>query len=182
MLPDFPQPGPILLHGARFEVRQVNIPAKKPGQPPQTRELIVHPGAVVILPILADGNIALIRNKRWAVGEELWELPAGTLEPPEPPDQCAARELIEETGYRAGRLTHLTDFYSCPGFCTELLYAFLATDLTHVGQQLEETEQITVEPTPWDRVLEMIRSHQIRDAKTIAALLYYATFMRNAQE
>ncbi len=180
MLPDFPQPGPVLLKGARFDVRQVSIPTKETGQPAKVRELIVHPGAVVILPLLGDGQVALIRNRRWAVGEELWELPAGTLEPPEPPDQCAARELVEETGYQAGKLTHLTDFYSCPGFCTELLHAFLATDLTHVGPQLEETEQIIVEPTRWSRVLDMIRTGLIRDGKTIATLLYHATFMRNA--
>lgn len=170
----------MLLRGSRFEVHQVDIPPKKAGQPSSVRELVVHPGAVVILPLLPDGTIALIRNRRWAVSEELWELPAGTLEPPEPPDQCAARELIEETGYAAESITPMTKFYSCPGFCTEMLYAFLATGLNHVGQQLEETELITVVPTPLERSLDMIRNGDIRDAKTIATLLYYANFMRNA--
>jgi ADP-ribose pyrophosphatase len=166
-----------LFRGSRFDVYQIELAPRTPGKPPQQRELIVHPGAVVVLPML-DDQVVMIRNQRWAVNQELWELPAGTLEPPEPPDACASRELIEETGYKAGHIEPLAEFYSSPGFCSELLHTFLATDLTHVGQQLEETEKITVELLPFDRVLEMVKSNQIRDGKTMAALLYYHAFTR----
>lgn len=166
-----------LLKGSRFDVYQLELAPRSLGKPVQKRELIVHPGAVVILPVL-DQKIVMIRNKRWAVNETLWELPAGTLEPPEPPAACAGRELIEETGYEAGSIEPLVDFYTSPGFCTELLYCFVARDLTHVGQQLEETEDIAVEPLEMDSVLDMVRTNQIRDGKSIAAILYYNNFVR----
>lgn len=171
-----PIPKRKLVQGSRFDVYQLDLPARTPGKPAQTRELIVHPGAVVILPIL-DDKIVMIRNKRWAVNETLWELPAGTLEPPELPLVCAGRELIEETGYEAKSIEPLLDFYSCPGFCTELLYCFIARDLKQVGQRLEETEDIVVEPLPVNRVLDMVRSNEIRDGKSIAAILHYHTFV-----
>jgi len=127
-------------------------------------DLIRYPGAVVILPVLADGSIVLIRNYRFAVDQTLYELPAGCLEKGEPPERCAARELAEETGYTAGGLEKLSAFYTGPGTCDEMMHAFLATDLTDGEQNLERYEQITVEVHP---------ESQVRDGKTLAALALY---------
>jgi ADP-ribose pyrophosphatase len=160
--------------GVKFSVDVVQRPKRGGGT--TQREIVVHPGAVVILGLLKGDQVVLIRNKRFAVGKTLWELPAGTLEPPEPPKTCAGRELIEETGYKARKLTKLTAFYTTPGMCTELMHAYLATDLTHVGQALEETEEIEVRPTPLKKVLEMIRRGQIVDGKSIATVLFYTSF------
>jgi ADP-ribose pyrophosphatase len=140
--------------------------------------VIVHPGAAVILPLLDDGSVVLIRNRRIATGQTLLELPAGTLEPPEPPIECARRELEEETGYRAARLVELLRFYSAPGFCNELLHAFVATGLTPGRTALEAGEQIETEPQPFEDALRAIRDGRIIDAKTIATLLYYDRFGR----
>ena len=163
-----------LFDGVKFSVDKVELTTKD-GQH-VTREAVVHPGAVIVLPILDDGRIVMIRNHRFVVGEELYELCAGTLEPNEGPAVCAGRELIEETGYQAGSIEPLCDFYTSPGFCNERIYAFLARDLKHVGQQLEATENIIVEPLAMDDVLAMTRDGRICDGKTIAALLYYQTF------
>lgn len=137
------------------------------------RELVVHPGAAVILPLLPDGRVVMIRNQRFSVGEELWELPAGTLEEGEEPAACASRELEEETGFRSRQITPLLEFYSSPGFCTERLYAFLAEDLESASQNLDPGESIQVELLSMNRILQMIRDNQIRDGKTITTLLYY---------
>lgn len=135
------------------------------------RENVHHPGAVVVVPVLDDGRIVLIRNHRLSVGERLWECCAGTMEPPEPPELCAARELVEETGYRAATITPLGWFYTTPGLTDERMHAFVATGLAHVGQDLEDDESIAVEAVPADRVLEMIDSGELRDAKSMTALL-----------
>lgn len=141
------------------------------------KEIIVHPGAVVILPLLDDRTVVMIRNRRVAVGETLLELPAGTLEPAEEPLRCAAREVIEETGYRAGRIEPLIDFFTSPGICTERMFAFVARDLVHQGQDLDDTEQITPEPVALARTFELIRTGVIRDGKSIATLLYFDRLM-----
>ena len=137
------------------------------------REVCVHPGAVVILPLLPDGGILLIRNRRYAVNETLLELPAGTLERGEDPMNCAGRELLEETGYLAGRLAPLGWFYSSPGILSEKMYAFAAYDLERRQQALEEGDEIELVPTARDAALEMIRTGEIVDGKTIATLLKF---------
>ena len=144
------------------------------------REVCVHPGAVVVLPILNDarGEILLIRTRRYAVGQNLLELPAGTLERNEDPINCAGRELLEETGYLAGRLKSLGSFYTSPGILSEKMYAYAAYDLEQKTQALEEGEDIEVVPATLDRAVEMIRFSQIQDGKTIAALLTYDRFYR----
>ncbi len=135
------------------------------------REVVRHPGAVVIVPILDDGRIVLIRNFRVGLGERLWECCAGTIEPPEAAEACAARELVEETGYRPATLRSLGWFYTTPGLTDERMHGFVATGLTHVGQNLEEDESIEVEAVTRERVLSMIDSGELRDAKSMLAIL-----------
>lgn len=161
----------ILLQGKRFRVERRAVPTRDGGS--ELREVIVHPGSVVLLPLLSDTRLLLIRNRRFSVGRTLWELPAGTLEPGERPESCAPRELEEETGYRAGVLSHLFDFYPAPGNSDERMYAFVARDLVRTTQRLDATEQIEVHERSVDEVLRMIREREIEDAKSIATVLYW---------
>ncbi|HEX6241737.1 MAG TPA: NUDIX hydrolase, partial [Polyangiales bacterium] len=134
----------VLLEGSRFHVERRWLARRDGGS--EARELVVHPGSVIILPLLADGRIVLIRNYRFSVERTLWELPAGTRDPDEPVEQCAARELEEETGYRALSLTPLLDFYPAPGISNERMHAFAASGLSQKAQRLDDTEQIEVVP------------------------------------
>ncbi|MFN8540164.1 MAG: NUDIX hydrolase [Thermomicrobiales bacterium] len=137
-----------------------------------TREVVFHPGAVAIVPLLPDGRVIMIRQYRHATGEVLLEIPAGTRDiPGEAPSDTAARELIEETGYRAGTLLHLSDFYTAPGFCNELMSLYLATDLAPGDQNLMDDEAISVEAFSLDEAQALIAAGRIRDAKTIVGLL-----------
>ncbi|MFA9479394.1 NUDIX hydrolase [Phycisphaerales bacterium AB-hyl4] len=165
-----------VFEGVRFDVMAVGYPRRGGGE--QRREVVVPADAVVVLPVLDDDRVVLIRNERFAVGETLWELPAGTVEEGEDPDACAGRELTEETGYTAERIVRLTRFYSSPGFCTEQMTLYLAQGLAFEGQNLDETERIVVEPVSWDEAMAMTADGRICDAKTIAGLLFYAQFVR----
>lgn len=159
-----------LLHkGAKFDLELVR--RRDDWGVERAREVIRHPGAVVIVPLLEGGRVALIRNFRLAVGATIWELPAGTLEPGEPPERCAARELVEEAGYRAGRIEPLGTFLTTPGMTDELMHAFAATDLRHVGQALEDGEEIEVVVKSQDEALDMIDRGELNDAKSMLALL-----------
>jgi ADP-ribose pyrophosphatase len=142
------------------------------------REVVVHPGAVVILGMLDDEQVLLIRNRRYAVGQVLLELPAGTLEKKEDPMNCAGRELLEETGYLARRLKPIGSYFTSPGILSEKMYAFAAYDLVKKESALEEGEEIEVEPTHLDEAIAMIGDSRIQDAKTIATLLMYDRFHR----
>ncbi len=117
--------------------------------------------------------MVLIRNDRVAVGERIWELPAGTLEPGEAPEVSAGRELEEETGYRAGRITRLGAFYTSPGFIDERIHAYTAEELEPTAQALEDGEDIVVERVPVTEVLAMIDDGRLCDAKSIAAILMW---------
>jgi len=141
-------------------------------------QIVRHPGAVVILPVLDDGRICLIENYRQAVGQTLLDLPAGTREPDEATAETARRELIEETGYRAARIEPVARFFMSPGILSEEMHLFLATGLTPGEQDLQGSEQITVRETPWSEVLTMIQDGRIRDAKTLVGLLRYGMFLR----
>jgi ADP-ribose pyrophosphatase len=143
-----------------------------------SREVVVHPGAVVILPLLKDDVILLIKNRRVAIGERLIELPAGTLEKGEEPMNCAGRELIEETGHIAGRLKPIGNFFTSPGVLSEKIYAFAAYDLQIARVNPDEGEDIQVLPTVFEEAIEMIRDGQIHDGKTIATILMYERFYR----
>jgi ADP-ribose pyrophosphatase len=149
----------------------------------RTREVCLHPGAVIILPILEDERIVLIRNRRHTVCDVLLELPAGTLEyaatggepgdATENPAQAAARELTEETGYTARTMKPFGWFYTSPGILTEKMYAFVATGLTAGAQHLEDNEQIVTEIFTPAQILGMIDENRLVDAKSIAVLLKY---------
>jgi len=140
------------------------------------RELVLHPGAAVILPVVRPGVILLLRHYRHAVGGVLYELPAGTLEPDEAPETCAARELTEETGHRAHSLRKLTSFWSSPGILRENMHLFLAEGLEEAEQHLDEDEMLETEEVPLTDALEMIRDGRIADAKTIVGILYFERF------
>jgi ADP-ribose pyrophosphatase len=164
-------PSEVLVRGSRFNVERRQLPKRGGGS--EAREVIVHPGSVVILPLLDDGRIVLIRNTRFTVNRTLWELPAGTRDPGEPVELCAARELEEETGYRARELRELLAFYPAPGIADERMFAFIARGLELTGQHLDATEQIEVHPTPAAEVIRMIKAGEIEDAKTIATVLFW---------
>ncbi len=141
---------------------------------PLNRDIVRHPGAVAIVPVLETpgGNqIVLIKNWRISVEQWVYEIPAGTLEKDEAPADCAARELEEETGYSAATITPLCRFYTSPGLSDELMWVFLATGLKPVGQRLEVDERVTVHPTGMNQAFSMIESGFLVDAKSIAALL-----------
>jgi ADP-ribose pyrophosphatase len=140
------------------------------------REVVIHPGAAVILPLLDEDTVVLIANYRCCIKKTIWELPAGTLEKGEEPLTCAARELEEETGYTAASLEPLLHFYSTPGFSNEILYVFLAKELTKTAQRLDASEKIEVKVVKLKAALDMIRDGTINDVKTIASLLYYCQF------
>ena len=143
------------------------------------REVVVHPGAVVVLPLLDDGNIVVIRNRRYAIGGQyLIELPAGTLEKGEDPINCAGRELLEETGYLAGKITKMRDFYTSPGILSEKMFAFVATGLEKRQAALEEGEEIEVHTVGFEQAIAMIGDGRIQDGKTIATLLMYDRFFK----
>jgi ADP-ribose pyrophosphatase len=142
------------------------------------REVCVHPGAVVVLPFLPDGRIMLIRNRRYAIGQTLIELPAGTMERNEDPINCAGRELLEETGYVAGRLKAIGNYFTSPGILTEHMYAYAAYDLERGKTALEEDEEIELMPASWEDAIEMVGDGRIKDGKTIATLLMYERFFR----
>ena len=159
----------------RVETFEIELPNGKT----VTRDAVRHPGAVVVLPILDDGRVLLIRNYREVVKRWLYELPAGTLEPGEHPDVAAPRELEEETGHRAGKLTKLAEFLATPGMCDERLYAYVAEGLVPTAQRLDEGECIEVVPTPLDEALQMVDDGRIEDAKTLVSLLRYDRLRRN---
>jgi ADP-ribose pyrophosphatase len=146
-----------------------------------TREVVVHPGAVVILPVLDANRILLIKNRRHALGERLIELPAGTLEKGEDPINCAGRELVEETGYLAGRLQPLGNFFTSPGVLTEKIYAYAAYDLQIARVDPDEGEEIETMPVTFEEAIEMIRDNRIHDGKTIATILMFERFYREGK-
>ncbi len=150
------------------------------------REVVNHPGSAVILPFLTGGlspsrndTILLIRNLRYSLHKVLIELPAGTLEKGEAPMNCAGRELQEETGYLARKLTPIGSFFPSPGILTEKMFAFAAYDLTKTVSTPDEGEEIELLPTRYIDALEMIKRGEIEDGKTITILLMYALMFKH---
>jgi ADP-ribose pyrophosphatase len=134
-------------------------------------DLVHHPGAAAIVPLHADGTVSLLHQFRYALGREIWEIPAGTLEEGEPFLECASRELEEETGFRAARWTELATFYTSPGFCDEELRVFLAEELSKGSGGTEADEHLEVVRIPLAEALAWIEAGRIVDAKSIVGLL-----------
>ena len=137
------------------------------------RDVVLHPGAVAILPVTDDGRVCLLRNHRFIVDEVLWEVPAGTLEPGEAVEAAAARELAEETGYTAASWRKLAEFYPSPGVLSEKTHLFVAQGLTAGAMRLEEDEQLEPVLVPREEAVAMALRGTIRDAKTLVALLLW---------
>jgi ADP-ribose pyrophosphatase len=146
-----------------------------------TREVITHPGSVVVLPVLADGRILLIQQYRHATRQYLWELVAGRMDPGETPRVAAARELIEETGFRAKSMRVFLDVFPTPGFLEERMFILLAKGLTVGEAEPEEDEKIISRAYSRQQLEGMIRGGKLRDAKTIAGILYYFRYLAPAK-
>ena len=167
-------PPEVVFEGLRFYVERV-------WQGQRARDVMRHPGAAVILPLVDDKTVCLIRNYRIAVDKTLLELPAGTLERGEPPEKTAFRELEEETGYRAGKLELLSTYHPSPGVMDETMYVYLATELEMFQPAREDGEEIENHLVSLTEAREMIRDGRIADGKTIAGLLYYFQFYRGPE-
>jgi ADP-ribose pyrophosphatase len=166
----------ILYQGKVFRLQRDTV--IEPGGVEAERDIIVHPGSVVVLPVFKDGRVLLIRQYRHSVGEFLWELVAGRKEPQESPIAGARRELLEETGYTAKRLRKLLRVVPTPGFANEWMWIFAAEGLTAGTAQPEEDEKITARIFTLKQVEKMIQRGTLRDAKSICGLLYYMRFLK----
>jgi ADP-ribose pyrophosphatase len=145
-------------------------------------EIIRHPGAAAVVPVVSDPKgpdpvVLMLRQYRYAAAGQVWEIPAGRLDQGETPEACARRELREEAGVEAGRLEPLTTIWTTPGFTDEAIHLFWATDLKVVAHAREPDEFIEVVSKPLSEVLQGVRDGEIRDGKTVAAILYMAGFI-----
>jgi ADP-ribose pyrophosphatase len=165
-----------IYEGPIFGVRRDEV--LEPGGLRTTREVITHPGSVVVLPVLDDGRIVMIRQYRHAARQYLWELVAGRMDPGETPKQAAARELMEETGYRAKRFKVFLDVFPTPGFLEERMFILLAEGLMEGEAQPEEDEKIVSHSFSMKELKRMLLQSNLRDTKSIAGILYYLTFLR----
>ncbi len=164
-----------LLQGRAFKIRRDTL--KTPDGRETKLEIVEHGGSVVILPIDDQNNLIFVRQYRHAAGGDLLELPAGTRDQDEPYESCAAREIREETGLEAGKLQKLGEFYLAPGYSTELMGVFLATELKENPLQADEDEFLQVEKVPLKKAFEMAERGGMPDAKSLAALLLARPYM-----
>lgn len=169
----------MIYEGPVFGLRRDEV--QEPSGLRVVREVITHPGSVVVLPILPDKRILLIRQYRHATRQYMWELVAGRIDAGEKPKEAALRELIEETGYRAKKVRVFLDVFPTPGFLEERMYILLAEGLTLGKAEPEEDERIEAKAFTRKEVQKMIASNTIRDAKTIAGVLYYFRFLRSGK-
>mgnify|MGYP001204383260 CR=1 FL=1 len=143
------------------------------------REVVEHDASVVVVPIDSEDNVLLVRQYRYPVGQALLEAPAGMVEDSEAPDHCAQRELQEEIGYLSRDLRALGGFWMSPGFCTEFMYAYEARDLVASKLEADFDENIQIERVPFSGILDLIRTSEIQDAKSISALLMVTCLFRS---
>jgi ADP-ribose pyrophosphatase len=163
--------------GRVFEVHHDRV--SEPDGVVTVRDIVVHPGSVVVLPVFPDGTALLIRQYRHAVGRYMWELVAGSLDKPgESPAAAAKRELHEEAGYVSRRWRKLLDYFPSPGLMSERMHIFLASDLIAGTAQPEDDERIEPKRFRWRAIERMIRNGTICDGKSVAALLYYLRFVK----
>jgi ADP-ribose pyrophosphatase len=165
-----------MYQGRVFGVRRDRV--VEPGGVEVTRDIVTHNGSVVLVPVFPDGSILLIRQYRHSVGRFLWELVAGRIEEGEAPKRAARRELAEETGYTAKRFRKLLDVFPTPGFVSENMVVFLADGLKAGAARPEADERIAAKRFSLGKLVHMMRIGALRDAKSIAAILYYARFVR----
>ena len=158
-----------LLQGRAFKVKRDYL--KTPNGDETKLEIIEHGGSVVLVPIDGEGNLLLVRQYRHAAQQDLLELPAGTRDEDEPFEECAAREIREETGMEAGKLQKVGDFYLAPGYSTEFMTVFLATELKHNPLQADFDEFLQVEKVPVKKAVELFQAGEVHDAKSLAAWL-----------
>jgi ADP-ribose pyrophosphatase len=144
------------------------------------REVVEHPGAVAVIPVSEDGRIIMVRQHRLPAGRSLLEIPAGTKTAGEDDEECARRELLEETGYRARVLRKVLSFYPAPGYSTEKITLFFAKGLEKAEQRLEEDEAIELVEKPVEEALEMLRNGLVEDAKTIIGLYWLAERLKQS--
>jgi len=157
----------IIYKGRVFDVK---IDSIREGDLEYEREIVVHKGSAVIVPIYDDGTVAFVRQYRHAVGDYMLEIPAGGIEDGETFEQAALRELEEEVGVTASEIVKLSEFYVSPGFLTEKMYLFLATGLTETTQNLDQDEAIEIERLSFAQAFDLVRSGDINDAKSIIGL------------
>lgn len=165
----------IIYEGKAFGVRRDEL--IEPTGVRTVREVVTHPGSVVILPVLSDGRIVMVRQYRHACRQYLWELVAGRMERGENVRHGARRELLEETGYRAKKISEFLDVFPTPGFLEERMYLLLAEGLTAGKAQPEEDEKIIVAAFTRKELEKMMKSGKLHDAKSIAGLLFYFSFL-----
>jgi ADP-ribose pyrophosphatase len=166
-----------IYRGHAFNVRRDEV--RLPNQQTMHIDIIEHPGAVTILPIDAEGRILFVRQYRHATGKELLELPAGTLNVGEQPENCAFREIREETGFAAGNLIKLGEFYLAPGYSTEYMVVYLANELHHDPLPGDQDEFITLEAIPIKEAYELALNGELLDGKSLAALLLAHPYIHN---
>jgi len=166
----------IIYEGNAFGVRRDEI--IEPTGVHTVRDVVTHPGSVVVLPVLPDGRIVMVRQYRYATKQYLWELVAGRMERGEDPKKGAQRELLEETGYRARKLSVFLDLFPTPGFLEERMYLLLAQGLTAGVAEPEEDEKLLVAAYTRRQLEQMMRAGTLRDAKSIAGLLFYFSFLQ----
>lgn len=154
-------------------VDTVELPDRKYSK----REIVEHPGAVGILPVTEKGEIILVKQFRKSVEDTLLEIPAGKIEPEESPEMCAQRELEEETGFVAGNIEKVLEFYTSPGFSNELIYIYLARNLSQGEPNPDEDEYIEIVYLTIDEAIAKIQKGEIKDSKTIVAILSYKNFL-----
>jgi len=158
----------ILLQGRAFRIRRDTL--KTPDQRETKFEIIDHGGSVILIPVDENGEVLFVRQYRHAAGKDLLELPAGTRDGAEPYEECAAREIREETGMQAGRLEKVGEFYLAPGYSTEFMVVYLATDLSPNPLEADEDEFLVVEKMPVKQALQLAEQGNMPDAKSLAAL------------
>ena len=167
----------VLVQGRTFQVKRDTL--KTPDGRETKLEIVDHNGSVVLIPIDPAGNLLFVRQYRHPAGGDLLELPAGTREGEEPFEECAAREIREETGMGAGSLQKVGGFYLVPGYSTEYMAVFLATDLMENPLQADEDEFLQVEKIPLKQAFAMAEQGTIQDAKSLAALLLARSHLEN---
>jgi ADP-ribose pyrophosphatase len=166
----------MIYEGKVFGVRADQV--AEPNGVTATRVVITHPGSVVVLPVLNDGRIVMIEQYRHATRQYLWELVAGRIDKGETLKRAAARELKEETGYTAKRLTEILDVWPTPGFLEERMHIFLAQELSEGQASPEDDEKIISRAYTVQELKQMMKTGKLRDGKSIAGILYYITFLK----